>query len=225
MSTGRRRYRWLVPWYLALIFGVPTFVAFGPVFAAAEGLPRLAAVAVAPILFAIAMPLVAGLLARLTLDAIVAGKLERDLANPVYGRRRLYEVCWTAVYYCPPIYHFVLSVPWMKRATFRLFGYRGSLDVTIHPDTWIRDLPLLELGRGAYLANKATIGTNVCLPGGKIVVAPVCIGREAMVGHLAMLGPGVVLGDGVEIGVGAAIGFHTQIGAKSTVGPCAAIHH
>jgi UDP-3-O-[3-hydroxymyristoyl] glucosamine N-acyltransferase len=134
-------------------------------------------------------------------------------------------MCWTAVYYCPPIYHFVLSLPWMKWATFRLFGYRGSLDVTIYPDTWIRDLPLLELGRGAYLANKATIGTNVCLPAGKIVVAPVCIGRDAMVGHLAMLGPGVVLGDRVEIGVGAAVGIRTHVGARSTVGPCSVVYH
>ena len=35
------------------------------------------------------------------------------------------------------------------RDVFRIFGYRGSMDFTIYPDTWIRDLPLLDFGEGA----------------------------------------------------------------------------
>ena len=223
---GRRRlYRLLLPSCLAAVLVIPTILAFGPVFAAPAGLSRLIAVAVAPIVFCVTMPLAAGLLARSAAAAIVAGKFDRDLGDPIYGRRRVYGVCWTAIYYCPPVYHFVLAVPWLKRATFRLFGYRGSLEITVYPDTWIRDLPLLELGRGAYLSNKATIGTNICLPGGKIIVGPINIGRDAMVGHLAMIAPGVVLGEGVEVGVGAAVGIRSLVGARSTIGPCAVVYH
>jgi acetyltransferase-like isoleucine patch superfamily enzyme len=223
---GRRRlYRLLLPSCLAAVLGLPTVLAFGPVFAAPAGLLRLLAVAFAPIVFCVAMPLVAGLFARTAIAAIVAGKFDRDLGDPIYGKRRVYGLCWTAIYYCPPVYHFVLAVPWLKRATLRLFGYRGSLDVAMYPDTWIRDLPLLELASGAYLSNKATIGTNMCLPGGKIIVAPVSVGRNAMVGHLAMIAPGVVLGEGVEMGVGSAVGIRTLIGPRSTIGPCAVVYH
>lgn len=223
---GRRQlYRLLLPSCLIAVLGIPTVLAFGPVFAAPAGLLRLAAVAAAPTVFCVAMPLISGLLARSAVAAIVAGKFDRDLGDPIYGRRRVYGVCWTAIYYCPPVYHFVLAIPWLKRLTFRLFGYRGSLDITVYPDTWIRDLPLLELGRGAYLSNKATIGTNICLPGEKIIVGPIRIGRNAMVGHLAMIAPGAVLGEGVEIGVGAAVGIRTLVGARSTIGPCSVIYH
>jgi carbonic anhydrase/acetyltransferase-like protein (isoleucine patch superfamily) len=225
MSRHLRRYRAMLPLYLAIIFGVPTFVAFGPIVAAPEGWARFVAVAVAPILFAVVLPLVAGLLARLTLDAIVPGKFARDLGQAPYGRRRLYGICWTAVYYCPPIYHAVLSVPWLKRATFRLFGYRGSLDVTIQSDTWLRDLPLLDLGEGAYLSNKATIGTNICMPDGTIVVGPVHVGRQAMIGHAAIIGPGAVLGDRVEVGIGTGIGIRARIGARTIVGPWSLVYH
>lgn len=55
-----------------------------------------------------------------------------------------------------------------------------------------------------YLSNRATIGTNMCNIDGTILVAPIRIGRGAMVGHLAMIGPGATLGKKAEIGVGVA---------------------
>jgi carbonic anhydrase/acetyltransferase-like protein (isoleucine patch superfamily) len=217
--------RLLIPVYLVLIVGVPAAVAALPVLTAPALWQRVLAVALAPVIYGVAYVLVAGLLGRLTVRAIVPGKFPRDLGHAVYGPRRLYGLCWTAVYYCGPVYHAVLALPWLKRLTFRLFGYRGSLKFTTYPDTWIRDLPLLDVAEDAYLSNKATIGTNICRPDGSIVVGPVRIGRRAMVGHLAMLGPGCVIEDGVEIGVGAAIGLDVRVGAGSRIGPTAAIDH
>jgi hypothetical protein len=49
---------------------------------------------------------------------------------------------------------------------FRLFGYRGSMKFTVYPDTWIRDLPLLMFGEGAYVSNRATLRTNIVLSNG-----------------------------------------------------------
>jgi len=225
MSAGQLRDRWVPPSCLAAIFGVPTFVAFGPVFAAPPGLLRLTAVAAAPILWSVTMPLIAGLIARSTIGAIVAGSFDPESSDPSQRRRRLHDVCWTAISRCLPVYQVVLAIPWLKRATFRLFGYHGSLDVTVCADTSIAALPLLELGSGSYLSSRATVGMGICLRGAGILVAPVCIGRNTVVGHLAVLGPGVVLGDDVEIGVSAVIGPHAQIGGRSTVGPCATIQH
>jgi carbonic anhydrase/acetyltransferase-like protein (isoleucine patch superfamily) len=225
-SAWRRRLvRAGVVGYLAAIMGVPLALAAWPFFVATTLAAQLVAIALAPRIYVFIYVIVAGALARVTRRAIISGKYPRDLGHEVYGPRRLYGLCWTAIYYCPPIYHAVLSVPLLKHIVLRLFGYRGSLDVTLYPDTWIRDLPLLDISEGVYPSNKATIGTNMCLTDGSIIVASIAIGRQSMVGHLVMLAPGVVLGERVEVGVGTAVGLKVRIGDGTSIGPCCVIHH
>jgi carbonic anhydrase/acetyltransferase-like protein (isoleucine patch superfamily) len=217
----------LVPVYLILIGGLP-LVAVALLMrsaSAAGGWALVAAVLVAPSLYVVLYILVAGALARLTIRAIVQGRFPRDLGHPVYGPRRLYGLCWTAIYYCGPVYHALLAVPLLKRVGLRLFGYRGSLRFITYPDTWLRDLPLLDVADGVYLSNKATIGTNVCLRSGDIIVGPIRIGPRSLVGHLAIIGPGAVLEEDVEVGISAAIGIQVRIGAQTRVGPAAAVNH
>lgn len=168
---------------------------------------------------------VAGCLSRLTLGAIVAGHFPRDTGHSAYGRRRLYALCWTAVYYFPPIYHAVLAVPWFKRFTFRIFGYHGSTDFTTYPDTWLRDLPLLNIGDGCYLSNKATISPNMCLKNGKILIAQVNFGAYSMIGHGTLIAPGVTVGAHSEVGVAGTVGVGTSIGEHTRVSHAVAIDH
>lgn len=225
-SRGRAAVtRMLVPIYLALITGLP-LVAAGLVAATATSVSwGVFALLLMPAVYAAGYVLTAGLLARLTRASIVPGRYPRALGHRVYGPRRLYALCWTALYYCGPLYHAVLAIPLAKRVVFRLFGYRGSLDFQTYPDTWLRDLPLLSIGKGAYLSNKATISPNMCLKNGKIIVLPVSIGAGTMIGHLTMVAPGADIGADCEIGVGAAIGINVCIGAHSLVGPEVVLDH
>jgi carbonic anhydrase/acetyltransferase-like protein (isoleucine patch superfamily) len=226
-GTRRRAFivRLLIPLYLAMIFGLATASAALPI-AGARSLPwRIGAIVVAPFVFSIVMLIVAGCLSRLTRSSIVEGRYPRSLGHRIYGPRRLYAVCWTCLYYCSPVYHLMLAVPVLRHLTWRLFGYRGNLDFTIYPDTWIRDLPLVEIGEGAYVSNKATLSPNMCLKDGTIVIRPVVVGPRTLIGHLTMIAPGVTLGPDVEIGVGAGIGLRVQIGAGSIVGPCVVLDH
>ena len=217
--------RALVPVYLGLIAGVPLVVATLPITGARSATSRTAALLLAGPIYCAAYVLVAGLLSRLTLASIVAGKYPRELSHEIYGPRRLYALCWTAIYYCAPIYHAVLAVPLLRHSVFRLFGYRGSLDFQTYPDTWIRDLPLLSIGEGAYLSNKATISPNMCLRNGEIIVLPVTIGAGTMVGHLTMIAPGVEIGTDSEIGTGAAVGINVRIGSRTLVDHEVVIDH
>jgi UDP-3-O-[3-hydroxymyristoyl] glucosamine N-acyltransferase len=157
--------------------------------------------------------------------AIIAGRFPRDLAHPVYGRRRLYGLCWTCVYYCKPVYYICLTVPLLKAMLFRLFGYRGSLNFTVYPDTWIRDLPLLDFGEGAYVSNRATLGTNLVLGSGKILVDRITLGPGSVFGHLSQVAPGFVLGEGAEIGAGVDIGLSVRVGDGALVQPSCALNH
>jgi UDP-3-O-[3-hydroxymyristoyl] glucosamine N-acyltransferase len=111
----------------------------------------------------------------------------------------------------------------LKWLTFRLFGYRGSMNFAIYPDTWICDLPLLNFGDGAYLSNKATLGTNIALSNGFILVDHIILEKGAYVGHLSMLAPGVHMGVNSEVGVGCGIGIKTKIGECARIGPATSL--
>src|SRR5579872_2324997 len=208
--------------YLGLIFGLPAIAAFA-LFKVAVSIPlELLFGALAPFAYAVVFVAVAGLLSIPHQRGIVPGKFPRTLTNPVYRDRRLYGLCWTSVYYFKPVYYLCVTVPALKAFTFRLFGYRGNLDFTIYADTWVRDLPLLDFGRGAYLGNRATIGSNQCF-GDRILVDRITFEEGSELGHLAMVSPGVYVGKGAEIGAGAGVGLRAKIGAYSNIGPCSGI--
>lgn len=212
----------LIPSYLALIFGAPALLLW---MAARQAWPIAMALGLAAPL---AYVLTAALLSWPHQRFVVEGRMPLDTAIPAYFHRRLYGLCWTAVYYSGPVYFLILSVPVLKRATFRAFGYRGSMDFTIYPDTWVRDLPLLDFGAGSYLSNKATIGSNMIFirNGQKIIeVGRITVGRNAMVGHLTMVGPGTEIGDGVQIGVGCGIGRRVRIGERAVIGDTVVLDH
>ncbi|HVJ91133.1 MAG TPA: hypothetical protein VM580_15125 [Labilithrix sp.] len=190
-----------------------------------SGVLRMATIAMSPILYALLFVTFAGVLARLHARYVVAGKFARDTGTELYFHRRLYGLCWTSVCYFVPIYAVALSVPFLKKVLFRLFGYEGSLDFVTYPDTWIRDLPLLRIEKGAHLSSKATIGTNVVLNDGTVLVGPVHVSEGGLVGHLAMLAPGVSMGPRAQVGVGVAVGINSRLMAGAQVGPGALIEH
>jgi acetyltransferase-like isoleucine patch superfamily enzyme len=225
--SGVRWRAWLFPCaslaYLTLIFGVPT----GGVvllFRSAGRLQFLAAL-LAPLVWVLGFVMLAGILSWPHQFSVVPGKFRRDVNDRMYFHRRLYGLCWTAVYYNKPAYCLCLSIPLLKRITFRLFGYRGSMNFTIYPDTWIRDLPVLNFEDGVYISNRATLGTNIALRNGLLLVEGITLRSKSLVGHLSMLAPGVELGPGAEIGVGGGIGIKTRLAAGAFVGPCSVIEH
>ena len=211
--------------YVALIWTVPLLAGAVPVLLAPTLIARVLAVALMPAAMLLTFVVTAGGLSTITRRAIVAGRVRRDLGDPVYGPRRLYSICWTSVYYCTPVYHAILAIDPLKHLAFRLFGYRGALDITVQPDTWIRDLPLLDLGAQAYIANRATLGTNICTATGEIIVDRITVGARAVVGHLAMVGLGTEIGEEAEIGQGAIVGAKVRIGARARIGAGCGINH
>jgi len=230
MKPNQTSSRWLArtfPWisalYLTVILGLPSVCALLLVQKAGR-FQMLAAVFVLP-LWSLAFVVVAGALSRCHQFAVTPGKFRRDVGDRRYFHRRLYGLCWTAVFYNKPVYFICLSIPFLKWVTFRLFGYRGSMNFTVYPDTWIRDLPLLNFEDGVYVSNRATLGTNIVLSNGYLLVDGITLRSGSLVGHLAMVGPGAELEAGVEVGVGAVIGIRANLGAGSFVGPCSGVGH
>lgn len=186
---------------------------------------RAAGCSLAIIVFMFSFVVVAGLFSRIGHAGIVAGKFPRRADHPVYAQRRIYGLCWTQLYYFRPLYAFCLSMPWMKWLVLRLFGMQGPLDFTVFPDCWLRDLPLLTIGEGAYLANRSTIGTNICINDGSILVGPITLLAHSMVGHLAVIALSVRVGERTDIGVGVTLGLRVKVGHDSAIRPKASIGH
>ncbi len=211
--------------YLIAISALPAGAAATLALLAQRGGARFLAIAIAPVVYVLGFGVVAGLLSRFHQHAIVRGKFRRDVGDPIYFHRRLYGLCWTTVTYTVFVYAAWLALPYTKRLLFRMFGMPGPLAFTSYPDTWVRDLPLLHLGRGAYLSNKATLGTNMCLAGNTIVIEPITIGADAIVGHLAVLAPGGRIDDHAEIGAAAVIGLGVRVGKHAGIGPLVVLDH
>jgi acetyltransferase-like isoleucine patch superfamily enzyme len=222
---GRPLFHIISTTYLTLIYAVPLLLIVWSFISLAGSPWRWAVLFFAPWSCIVLMIGVSGLCSLAHQHAIIAGTFPRDLNSRIYFHRRLYGTCWTAMYYCSPVYSLCLSVPPLKWMIFRIFGYRGTLQFTIYPDTWIRDLPLLRFGKGAYLSNRATIGTNIALLNGRILVDRVEVEDRACVGHLVMLAPGVTVGKGAEVGVGCAVGIRTHLGEMVRIGPTSALEH
>jgi acetyltransferase-like isoleucine patch superfamily enzyme len=220
-------YTSLAALHVTAILGLPTLVVAATVRAAGAfgWIARGGAIALAPVLFAALLALVAGLLSRPHRAAVRDGRMARDTSNPDYRGRRLYGLCWTCVYYFPGVYHVCLALPPLKAMLFRLFGYRGSMEFTAYPDTWIRDIALLDLGAGCYVSNRATLGTNIVARGGRIHVGGIKIGARALVGHFAKVGPGAVIGDGAEVGASSGVGMRATIGEGARIADEVTIDH
>jgi acetyltransferase-like isoleucine patch superfamily enzyme len=176
-------------------------------------------------LFAVSFLLISGLLSWPAHKAIIRGKFPRQPFHKIYFWRRIYGCCWTTVYYFKPLYSVFLTIPVLKRALFRIFGYKGPLNFVIYPDTWVRDLPLLYLGQSAYCSNRSTIGTNLCLKDGTILVDRIYIGDRAILGHLAAIAPGVKMDEDVELGVATVVGVRSRFKKNTKIGSACAINH
>lgn len=216
----------LIPLYHLLIPGGALMFGISPIMAASSMAGALAASLLAPAIFAFVYVTIAGLLSRPHQRSIVPGKFPRSLDHPVYIDRRIYGLCLTAVYYFTPIYAAVLYIDPFRRYFFRLFGYKGELDFTIHPDTWIRDLPLVRFGKGVYVANQATIGTNIVADFGRSIwVDTIQVGDGSVIGSHTLIAPGTVVGKGVEIGIRTICGLKARLHDGASIGPDSAIGH
>ncbi|HYX37529.1 MAG TPA: hypothetical protein VE954_30880 [Oligoflexus sp.] len=214
---------------LAVIWAGSLVIAVFPLsFALATANPWiiLGAFALFPFLFVPSFITLAGLMSRFAHSKIIPGRFPREAFHRIYGWRRVYGICWTQVFYFKPLYAISLAVPRFKTYMLRLFGYKGpSTSFVVYPDTWLRDLPVLSIGKDAYLANRSTIGTNICLNDNTIMVDSIQIKDKGLVGHLSVLAPGCKIEEGAEVGVVTSIGLRSWIGPQVSIKPNCLINH
>jgi carbonic anhydrase/acetyltransferase-like protein (isoleucine patch superfamily) len=216
--------RGLLAVYTFVVPVLPFAAAAVPILVLPVPTARLLALLFFPLLYPLFHLLTCGLLSLPFRHAIRNGRFQRSLDDPVYGPRRLHAFCWTSIYYSP-FYAGYLASPALRGLLFRLFGYRKAPEFTLYPDTWVRDLPLLSIGRGAYLANKSTIGSNLALQDGRILVEGITIGESAMIGHLTMIAAGSTVGPAGQVLHGTACGARVAVREGVVVNPTCTLDH
>jgi carbonic anhydrase/acetyltransferase-like protein (isoleucine patch superfamily) len=181
----------------------------------------LAASVLFPFIFVASFLLLAGWMSRFTQTRIVPGLCAR---KAWWGQ--LYRSCWAQVFDVKPVYALCLAVPRLRSWLLKLFGYRGtSLAFTLHPDTWLQDLPVLDIGREARLAPFATIGTTLCVNAHSVLVDAIRIQDGGRIGELSVLAPGCRIGSGADVGEGTAIGLRSWIGPQVSIQSSCGINH
>lgn len=179
-----------------------------------------------PVVFGFSFVMIGSVFASIGRPGEIAGKFPRSASHPIYALRRFYGTAWSQVYYFKPLYAAFLSVPTLKKILFKAFGFKGkNMDFTVYPDSWIRDLPLLHIGKGTYLANRCTVGTNICLNDGSILVGSCEFGEKALIGHLVIFGLGCKIGNNSELGIATSLGIRVMIGDGTSVAPKASLYH
>lgn len=161
-----------------------------------------------------------------------------DKADPAFMAYRRYSAELERYVERPNVMKAILREPLLKIAFFRAFGYRGELDFTVMPEVWMRDLPLLVIGRDVHLGYGMVLGTGqMSLDGRGLRLRPIAIGSRSFCNQHAVVEGGTLIGDDCLIGIRAIIGAtcrledrvhvgdFTRIGADVVVGEGAVIGH
>jgi acetyltransferase-like isoleucine patch superfamily enzyme len=158
---------------------------------------------------------------------IKAGKFERDRNDKDYNDRIVYTQELRNFIYNPAVLNVIFGEQELKEKFFRAFGYKGTVNFTIYPKCWLRDLPLLDIGNNVYLGDNILLGTNQVTPDqktlvvGKIKIGDDCIFNQGCsVGGKTTIGNACIIGFETAIGFGNRMGNEIKIGERSTIGHC-----
>ena len=77
---------------------------------------------------------------------IKAGRFERNQEKD-YQDRVSYTMELRNFVYNPAVLNVIFTDQALKEKFFRTFGYKGEVNFTIYPKCWLRDLPLLDIGK------------------------------------------------------------------------------
>lgn len=156
---------------------------------------------------------------------IKEGTFYRDLSTKDYKDRVLYTKELRNFVYNPSILNVIFTDKEIKELFFKTFGYKGNLDFTIYPNCWLRDLPLLNIGKGVYLGDGILLGTNqIEVDQEKIKVGFIDIGDKSIfdqrcaIGLNTSIGKNCVLSYQASVGLKNKIGNAVKVGANSTIG-------
>ena len=157
---------------------------------------------------------------------IKPGNFERNPESKDYNDRLVYTQEFRKFIYNPAVMNVILTHRELKLSFFRTFGYQGSIDFTIYPNCWLRDLPCLDIGKDTYLADGILLGTNQVSTDQKVLrVGKIKIGERCVFDQDCKLGYNSTIRNDCIIGIQTAMGLKTRMGYNVKIGESCRIRH
>ncbi len=157
---------------------------------------------------------------------IKPGKFKRGPDDPIYVHRGYYTRMLKSFLTDYKLMNAILTDKKLQTRFFRVFGYEGEVDFTLYPQCWIRDLPLLQIGKMSYLGDGIVLGTNkVSIDQKTVKVGRITIGDHTIIDQDCMLGYSTHIGHHTAIGVRSCIGVKTHIGNNCRIAEIVNIGH
>lgn len=157
---------------------------------------------------------------------IKPGKFKRSPDDPNYVHRSYYTRMLKSFLTDYKLMNAILTDKKLQTRLFRVFGYEGEVDFTLYPQCWIRDLPLLQIGKMSYLGDGIVLGTNkVSIDQKTVKVGRITIGDHTIIDQDCMLGHSTHIGHHTAIGVRSCIGVKTRIGNNCRIAEIVNIGH
>ena len=157
---------------------------------------------------------------------IKVGRFKRSEVSKDYQDRMTYTRELRRFVYNPAVLDLVFSDGTLKESFFRTFGYTGQMDFTIYPSCWLRDIPLLDFGKGVYMGDGIVLGTNqVSVDQKSIRVGSIKIGDKSIFDQRCVIGYGSSIGSNCIVGFQVIFGLKCCIGNYSKIGGLSRIEH
>ena len=161
-----------------------------------------------------------------SIKSIQTGKFPRDISNAIYSDRLYYTNKLRFFLSEIHLMNQIFSNQGLKSLFFQTFGYEKNVNFTIYPNTWLRDLPLLDIGENVYLGDHLILGTNRITPDQKeVIVAPITIGDNTIFDQSCAIGCGSNIGKNTQVAFNVAISSKCKIGSNVIIGSQTGISH
>ena len=179
-----------------------------------------------------ARALVAALLAAFRTWVLIVGIAAALLPRPRPGKDRLmghpvfyiwmFSLLLRRFVDIPPIQTVIFQSNVLRFVVLRLLGAKISLTTSLSSDVVLLDPALLTAGPGCIVGSGAILASHVVLEG-RLLLAPIRLGRDVELGARSVVSPGVTIGDGARVSVGATLGPDVTIGEGAKIGAYALI--
>lgn len=168
-------------------------------------------------LFPIWYLLCAGVISRAFYKKIPTGIILRETDEIIRSLRQAHEICWNMTKHIPFGRALVFQLIPLRWMSLRLFGYEGSIWMSLAPTIKISDPSLLNIGSSTAIENHCELQTDIPLKNECSYIEKIKLENNVTIGAHCALQAGTYIAKGSHIYPFSTIALKSHIGRHSKV--------
>jgi acetyltransferase-like isoleucine patch superfamily enzyme len=179
-------------------------------------LSRAFALVVGYLVFLHAFVVILGVLKRLVQPRLQPGRSEAgSRAFLAWGLNSVFQGIFTAAF-CADQIHLLF---WLRYTYYRLMGMKLFPSTIIGTGCDLRQVELIELGRGVTIGMNVTLSCHINPDGKSHVQGPIRIGAGSLIGTGCRIGPGSLIGQNCVVGANSSLSPNVVLEDDVRIGP------